>query len=190
METRKIIAMIALLLLIAAPILADKDKDNNKSKSEEEDMYDEIDNYDFLYNGEGMDFDGYSFSKVCNVMDEAFSHIGDRYRSGQSGPYTFDCSGFTRYVFGQSGITLSHSSREQYNEGESVEKKDLQTGDLVFFKSPGSGRSIGHVGIVVDVNQENGTFSFIHASSKKGIIVSSSTEDYYAHRYVGARRVM
>ncbi len=189
METRKIITMIALLLLIAVPILADKDKDN-KSKNDEENMYDEIDNYDFLYNGEDADFDGYSFSMVGNVMDEAFSHIGDRYRSGQAGPYSFDCSGFTSYVFGQSGISLSRSSREQYNQGKSVDKKNLQTGDLVFFKSPGSGRSIGHVGIVVDVNPENGTFSFIHASSKKGITVSSSTEDYYARRYVGARRVM
>ncbi len=189
MFTKKIITTIVLLLIVAAPLLADKDKDNNKNK-DEEDMYDEIDNYDFLYSGEDTDFDDYSFSLVGNVMDEAFSHIGDRYRSGQAGPYSFDCSGFTSYVFGQLGISLNRSSREQYNQGTSVDKKNLQTGDLVFFKSPGSGRSIGHVGIVVDVNPENGTFSFIHASSKKGITVDSSTEAYYARRYVGARRVM
>jgi cell wall-associated NlpC family hydrolase len=65
----------------------------------------------------------------------------------------------------------------------------MQRGDLVFFTSPGSGRGVGHVGIVVDVN-ENGTFTFIHASTREGVKISNSTDGYYARRYVGVRRVM
>lgn len=148
----------------------------------------EIDNYDFLYGGSDADYN-YDFVAIDNVLDEAFSHIGARYRSGHSGPNAFDCSGFTSYVYGKLNIQLNRSSRDQYNQGEAVGKGDLQSGDLVFFTSPRSGRSIGHVGIVVDVNHINGSFNFIHASIK-GVKVSNSNDAYYARRYVGARRVM
>ncbi len=188
MYLKKIITTIVLLLLIAAPILADKDNDNDSDATDEE-MYDEIDNYDFLYTGEEYDY-GYSFTQLCDVMDEAFSHIGDRYRAGHAGPNAFDCSGFTSYVFAHEGISLKRSSREQYNQGQPVDRRNLKVGDLVFFKSPGSRGSIGHVGIVVDVDSDTGSFDFIHASSNKGVTVSSSNEAYYLHRYVGARRVM
>ena len=87
------------------------------------------------------------------------------------------------------GVELSRSSRSQYTQGEPVSKNDLQCGDLVFFTSRGSGKSIGHVGIVVDVDAMNGSFNFIHASLK-GVKVSNSSEPYYSRRYVGARRVM
>jgi cell wall-associated NlpC family hydrolase len=65
----------------------------------------------------------------------------------------------------------------------------MQRGDLVFFTSPGSGRSVGHVGIVVDVNPANNTFRFIHASSSDGVKISNSTDGFYARRFVGVRRV-
>lgn len=161
--------------------LADNDKDNDNQET------DEIDNYDFLYNNEDYDSD-FSIATVNELLDEAFSHMGARYRRGQSGPSGFDCSGFTSYVFGNMGIGLNRSSRGQYTQGAPVSKENLQSGDLVFFTSPGSGRSIGHVGIVVDVDPLKGSFSFIHASTK-GVTVSSSKEAYYSHRYVGARRV-
>lgn len=115
--------------------------------------------------------------------------MGARYRSGQAGPNAFDCSGFTSYVFKNMGIDLNRSSRAQFNQGDPVDKEDLQSGDLVFFTSPSSGRSIGHVGIVVDVDPLSGSFNFIHASTK-GVKVSNSNEKYYSNRYVGARRVM
>jgi cell wall-associated NlpC family hydrolase len=65
----------------------------------------------------------------------------------------------------------------------------LQSGDLVFFTSPRSGRGVGHVGIVVDVDPINNTFTFIHASTNNGITINSSTDSGYARRYIGARRV-
>jgi len=174
----------ALVLMFTAfiPAMADNDKGGKDSES-----YDEIDNYDFLYNNEDYDSD-FQFSTIDDMLDEAFSHLGARYRSGMAGPYAFDCSGFTSYVFKNMGITLNRSSRAQYTQGEAVSKADLQSGDLVFFTSPRSGRSIGHVGIVVDVDQMNGSFNFIHASSS-GVKVSSSNEGAYLRRYVGARRV-
>ena len=87
------------------------------------------------------------------------------------------------------GRHVDRSSRAQFNQGDPVDKDKLQIGDLVFFTSPRSGRSIGHVGIVVDVDPISGSFNFIHASTK-GVKVSNSNERYYSRRYVGARRVM
>ena len=170
-----------MLCLAVSPVFADNDNDDKNTKTEE------IDNYDFLYNNEDYDTD-FSIAPVNELLDEAFSHMGTRYRRGQSGPGGFDCSGFTSYVFKSMGIDLNRSSRGQFNQGNPVEKDNLQSGDLVFFTSPGSGRSIGHVGIVVDVDTMKGSFNFIHAS-RKGITVSSSNEAYYSNRYVGARRV-
>jgi cell wall-associated NlpC family hydrolase len=66
----------------------------------------------------------------------------------------------------------------------------MQRGDLVFFTSPNSGRNVGHVGIVVDVDPITRTFNFIHASSKSGVKISNSSEGFYARRYVGVRRVL
>jgi cell wall-associated NlpC family hydrolase len=123
------------------------------------------------------------------VMSEAFSHIGTRYRSGAKGPSAFDCSGFTSYVFKQqTNVFIGASSRDQYARNIPITRDELQSGDLVFFTSPRSGRGVGHVGIVVDVDPVTQTFTFIHASTSSGVKISNSTDSGYANRYVGARR--
>lgn len=126
-----------------------------------------------------------------DIVERAMKYIGVPYRSGNMNPKIgFDCSGFTTYVFKKENILLTRSSRTQFKEGVKVDsKKELQKGDLVFFAGSSSKKTIGHVGIVTDVNEETGAFSFIHAS-RKGICISSSTEPYYSKRYVGARRVL
>ena len=126
------------------------------------------------------------------IVKVAMKYIGVPYRSGRMNPKVgFDCSGFTTYVFKKENIQLTRSSRSQFTEGVEVSScTDLQKGDLVFFGgSRSSSTSIGHVGIVTDVNPSTGTFSFIHAS-RTGIRISSSDEPYYAKRYVCARRLL
>jgi cell wall-associated NlpC family hydrolase len=107
---------------------------------------------------------------------------------GGKRPGGFDCSGFTGYIFSQFGISLHANSGSQYTQGDSVSRDDLRPGDLVFFSGSRHGHRVGHVGIVDKVNAD-GTFKFIHASTSRGITVSSSTEPYYQRRYIGARRV-
>ena len=127
-----------------------------------------------------------------DIVKVAMKYIGVPYRSGRmNSKVGFDCSGFTTYVFKKENIQLTRSSRSQFTEGVEVSScTDLQKGDLVFFGgSRSSSTSIGHVGIVTDVNPSTGTFSFIHAS-RTGIRISSSDEPYYAKRYVGARRIL
>jgi cell wall-associated NlpC family hydrolase len=118
------------------------------------------------------------------------SHIGARYRSGSKGPYAFDCSGFTSYVFRQLGAgNIGASSRDQYARNMPVSRSEMKRGDLVFFTSPRSGRNVGHVGIVVDVDPITNTFNFIHASTSDGVKISNSNDGFYARRFIGVRRV-
>lgn len=78
------------------------------------------------------------------VVSIAKRYLGAPYVWGADGPNSFDCSGFTMFVYRQVGVQLPRVSRDQINAGERVRREDLQPGDLVFFGSP-----IHHVGIYV-----------------------------------------
>ena len=117
----------------------------NHDKTSEQDE-EEIGNFDFIY-GTQDDLNE-SFEKTEMIMEEAFSHLGTRYRSGAKGPNAFDCSGFTSYVYKQQAdIFIGASSRDQYARNTPISRDELQSGDLVFFTSPRSGRNVGHVGV-------------------------------------------
>lgn len=128
---------------------------------------------------------------VDRLLSTAFRFIGVPYRSGQSGPGGFDCSGFTSYVYKQNNLQLTRSSRSQYTEGSPVASvTEMRKGDLVFFGGRGGRGGVGHVGIVTEVNREAGSFKFIHASTSSGIRVDNSSDPYFSQRYVGARRIV
>ena len=113
------------------------------------------------------------------VIAYARTFKGTPYKLGASGPKAFDCSSFTCYVF------------KHFKEGREVPSySDLQKGDLVFFGKRGSVRTIGHVGIVVSIDQERGSFTFIHASVSRGVTEDSSNNAYFMMRYMGARRIL
>ena len=152
----------------------------------DEENEDEIENFDFLYAGENFNYDQVL---INNLVTEAYKHIGARYRYGSKGPNTFDCSGFTSYVYKQSNMNIGVSSRDQYARNKPIKRSELQPGDLVFFTSPGSRKGVGHVGIVIDYDPISEVFTFIHASTKAGVKISKSSEPNYTRRYVGARRV-
>lgn len=150
---------------------------------------DEIGNFDFLYTNNGDELN-YDELMTENIIDEAISHLGTRYVYGSKGPNSFDCSGFTSYVYKrQNNAYIGASSREQYAINQPIKRNEMQAGDLVFFTSPRSGRNVGHVGIIVDYDPATDVFTFIHASTKQGVKVSKSTEGYYQKRYIGVRRV-
>lgn len=185
---QKIFLCIALILISSVDVTSARSRKKKARKTPRvETYYEEIDNFDFLYTDDYNP--NVSFATVSDILDQATSLIGSRYRSGSKGPHTFDCSGFTSYVYGQSNIVIGCSSRDQYARNIPISREEMQPGDLVFFTSPNSGHNVGHVGIVVDVDPVTLEFTFIHASSKNGVKLSSSTEPNYAKRYVGARRI-
>lgn len=128
-----------------------------------------------------------SNAMIDDMLKEAKKYMGTRYVHGAKGPNAFDCSGYTSYIYRQFGISISPSSRAQYTQGTTVDRKSLRKGDLVFFTSPRSGSNVGHVGIVYEVDPDGHNFKFIHASLK-GVKISDSKENYYSRRYVGAKR--
>lgn len=119
-----------------------------------------------------------------DIVSFAMQYLGTPYAYGGTGSGGFDCSGFTMHVFSNFGVSLAHGATPQLNNGYYVSQSELQPGDLVFFFGTYSTSSAAsHVGIYIGGGQ------FIHASSSRGVIISSLSESYYANRYLTARRV-
>lgn len=119
-----------------------------------------------------------------DLYREIESWIGVPYRYGGSTRNGVDCSGFVSSVY-QSvyGKKLQRSSELIYKKNcNKIKKSKLDEGDLVFFKT-GRKKRIGHVGIYL----KNGKFA--HASSSRGVIVSSLEDDYYKSHFLQAGRV-
>ena len=123
----------------------------------------------------------------------AKKYLGCRYVHGGKGPKVFDCSGFTSYVFRNFGYSLSPASRMQGTQGSRVSGgiKNAEVGDLIFFSGRAGGRTVGHVGMVIEVNEITGAVKFIHASCKKGITIQRFPDGgYYSRHFLHVQRVI
>jgi len=125
---------------------------------------------------------------IDNILSEAESYLGTPYRYGGTSRSGIDCSAFVLSVFGAAaGMSLPRVAAQQSQEGDSVEKTELQKGDLVFFSHRGS--RISHVGIVEEVTPE-GEVKFIHAATSKGVMVSSLEDNYWGPKFKFAKRII
>ncbi len=118
------------------------------------------------------------------IVLQALSFIGVRYRWGGSSPEAgFDCSGLIRYVYAQvTGQLLPYNTRQLSHTGTTIEKSELQPGDLVFFNT--LRRPFSHVGIYL------GESRFVHAPARGGQVeVVDMRSSYWRARYNGARRL-
>ena len=114
-----------------------------------------------------------------SLVEFARRYLGVPYVYGGVSPSTgFDCSGFTRFVFGHFGIALPHQAAQQYAMGQSIPLGSLQPGDLVFFDG------LGHVGLYLGGNL------FIHAPHTGARVEIDSLSGSYLATYDGARRVI
>ncbi|HHC11435.1 MAG TPA: NlpC/P60 family protein [Campylobacterales bacterium] len=121
-------------------------------------------------------------NKVENIIKMALSQMGKTYVWGATGPFTFDCSGFTQFVYEQNGIELPRVSKNQAQVGKFIDKNHLKRGDLIFFSSSKSD-DVHHVGIYL------GNGQFVHASSaKKQVTVSNLNQKYYKEHFKWGRR--
>ena len=118
------------------------------------------------------------------IIAYAEQFIGRPYVWGGNGPNSFDCSGYTRYVFDHFGYYIDRRASHQATNGVAVSKDELQPGDLVFFHTFSSDVYITHVGIYA------GGGRFLHASSSQGITYSDLNSSYYSNAYVCARRII
>ena len=119
-------------------------------------------------------------SRGAQVVAIAMQYLGTPYVWAASDPSVgFDCSGLTKYVFAQVGVSLPHYAAAQYQLGSPVSRDDLQPGDLVFFSG------LGHMGMYI------GDGNMIHAPQTGDVVkISSIYEPYRISGWVGARRVL
>jgi len=105
---------------------------------------------------------------------------GVRYRPGGSDYRGVDCSGLVQAIFRDAfEKELPRTSGAQKRLGEPVSRDEIQPGDLVYFIDRGR----EHVGVAVNGNQ------FVHASRKKGVILSSF-DRYWSKRLRHIRRIL
>jgi hypothetical protein len=111
----------------------------------------------------------------------ATGFLGARYRLGGSTVRGIDCSAYVRKMYEFFDISLPRTAREQSTVGVSVEREELEEGDLVFFRTH---RPIGHVGIYIGNNE------FVHASYKGKVVrIDSLDRPYFQKRFRRAVRV-
>ena len=133
-----------------------------------------------------------SESKADSLIEFAKKFQGIPYRYGGNGPSSFDCSGFTTYVFRNFGISLPRTASAQANSNIGMKianSRDLVPGDLVYFTNNrgGGSRPIHHTGIYI------GGGNFIHASSSKsgsGVKINSLSSGWYSDGFCWGRRVL
>lgn len=112
----------------------------------------------------------------------AYNWLDTPYRYGGDSRSGIDCSRFVMRVYSEVlGIPTNGTSRQLFEQGSKVERKNLQEGDMVFFKTKGN--AISHVGIYLKDDK------FVHASTSKGVIVSSLNEPYWARTYYKSARL-
>lgn len=133
-------------------------------------------------------FDGKVPKSINSILKEAEKYIGTPYKFGGNTSSGFDCSGFTVKVFEENNFNLPRRSSDQAEAGEKIDITEVKPGDLLFFATAGGSR-VSHVGIVHDINAD-GEVKFIHASTSKGVIISSLNEKYWNKAYLHAQRVL
>lgn len=122
------------------------------------------------------------------IIKYAKQFMGVPYVWGGMSPSGFDCSGFINYVFRGFGFSLTRTSYGLAELGTTVSLKNLQPGDLMFFKARNlNSRQVGHVALVVDTT--DGIIQFIHAARTGIRIDTFNNHSYYVPRYIKSKRL-
>lgn len=128
-------------------------------------------------------------AKGDGAYSQTLAALNQQYQGWRAVPYKagglskrgIDCSGFVYLTFrNQLGRPLPRTTKAQYANSRKISKSDLQAGDLVFFKT---GSKQLHVGIYLTEGR------FLHASSSKGVMVSSLSNVYWHKNFLSARRI-
>ena len=125
--------------------------------------------------------------KGTDVVAYAKKYLGHKYVWGGDGSNgTFDCSGFTMYVYKHFGVSLPHYTVSQYNSGKGkkiTKQSDLKMGDIVYLTDYVTGAPCGHCGIYISDGK------FIHADSTVMKVNISDLNGMYKGRFCGALRI-
>ena len=126
-------------------------------------------------------------SLVNKLIETATDNIGAPYKAAGTTKNGFDCSGLVFTTFQSENIKLPRSSYEQAKVGKIINIDYAQKGDLIFFKTNKS-KQINHVGLIVEVSSNE--IKFVHSSTSKGVIISSTKEAYYQKSFAQINRII
>ena len=140
---------------------------------------------EFIVSGTGKEINSYKTS-ADEIIKTAQIFIGVPHCMGGTTMKCMDCSGLLVTVFGKHGIYLPHNSEEQAKFGSIIlNSGELIKGDLVFFiKTYNTPRFITHSGIYLGNNK------FIHASSSKGVIITSINDTWWSKKFAFGTRIL
>ena len=127
-------------------------------------------------------------STADNIIATALTFSNVRYKYGGTTKKGMDCSGLIYTSFKAHEITLPRVSAAMALEGKAVPLTKVIEGDLLFFNTDRKRKRINHVGLVVSTDK--GIIKFIHATSSRGVIVSSIKEGFWNYAFVKAKRVL
>lgn len=129
----------------------------------------------------GMDID---LTDNHRLYVESAEWLGTPYRSNGNSKRGIDCSGLTSHLYKKVyHKRLQRNSNDQRTKDcRKVSKSNLREGDLVFFHNGRKKRTASHAGIYLKNNR------FIHASTSRGVIISSLNEPYYRKHWLGGGR--
>ena len=119
------------------------------------------------------------------IVSEARTWMGTPYAyARQDKGVATDCSGMVFVIYDKiAGIKMPRNSAKQSEFCDNLKEKEVEAGDLVFFATGNDGKTVSHVGIMID------GVRFIHASGSKGVIMSDMTTPYYRRNLVKFGRV-
>jgi len=121
------------------------------------------------------------------VVYYAKEYMGTPYRLGGNTTAGIDCSGLIHNAFQKQGIRIPRTVDELRKEGKRISKDRAKPGDILFFRTSKK-RTLTHAGIVV--GHKRGEPLFIHASSSRGVMISSLREGYWNKAYAQTRRLL
>jgi probable lipoprotein NlpC len=127
--------------------------------------------------------------KVSHLISVAHSYLGTNYKYGGSTRQGMDCSGLMLSCFKAVDIMLPRVSKEQSLVGKAVKFNELREGDMVFFTDKKGSSKITHVGLITKVLDAH-NITFIHASTKQGVVEENIFASYYLPFFVKAVRVL
>jgi cell wall-associated NlpC family hydrolase len=126
---------------------------------------------------------------VKAVIQEARTYIGVPYQWGGLTRQGLDCSGLVQLSFRKAGLTVPRTTEGLLEVGKRVKLKKARPGDLLFFALSEKRNKVTHVGIVTQ-KERGKSPSFIHASTRKGVMEGSMDLRYYQKGFKEARRVV
>ncbi|SEL23474.1 Cell wall-associated hydrolase, NlpC family [Aquimarina amphilecti] len=125
--------------------------------------------------------------KITSIINYAKTFEGTRYKYGGTTKKGMDCSGLVYTSFKKEEVVLPRTSKAMSVQGKKISLKNVTVGDLLFFRTNKNKNAINHVGLVVKTGNR---VEFIHASTSKGVTISSLDERYWNNCFAGVRRIL